>query len=271
MTFRLIRRSEWGARHDDGTGWRALPATQAWLHHSVTIAPDLLPPFDDDYAAIRALEQIGEERFGAGISYTRLITPAGLIFEGHSISRIGTHTGGRNRESVGYCLVGNYDAHRVNPRQFLALVWCIQEDYRRSWLDAPKLDGGHRDLKSTACPGRYAYDLIDEVNNLASGPTVADPIDTQEDEDLDYTEHGWLDFTRQRVGGMMPQRYYKPVPDSKYGEIQLVPANESGAIPATVLDQADGNYLAVGLQKLTEAVQDLAQKVDELRPPGSET
>jgi hypothetical protein len=93
----------------------------------------------------------------------------------------------------------------------------------------------------------------------------------REDEDLDATEHGWLDFIRQRVGGMMPQRYYKPVPDSRYGETQLVSADEPGAVPAAVLDQADGNYLAVGLQKLTEAVQDLAQKVDELRPPGSET
>jgi hypothetical protein len=172
MEFRVIPRSEWGARYDNGSGPRRLPATEAWLHHSVTVAPDPVPPFDDDYVAIRTLESIGESRFGRGISYTRLLTPAGLVFEGHSIDRVGTHTGGRNTVAVGYCLVGNYDATKPTDAQVLALAWCLQEDRRRGWLDRPALDGGHRDLKATACPGKYAYALIGHVNRLAAGPPV---------------------------------------------------------------------------------------------------
>lgn len=172
MSYRLIPRAEWGARHDNGTGGRKLPASEAWLHHSVTTAPDLVPPFDDDYAAIRALEDIGESRFGAGISYTRCITPAGLVFEGHSIDRIGTHTANHNTAAVGYCLVGNYDVTAPPDAMIHALVWCLQEDYRRGWLGRQTLNGGHRDLKSTACPGQHAYALIPTINQLALGPPI---------------------------------------------------------------------------------------------------
>lgn len=176
MTYRLIPRSEWGARYGNGTGARKLPATEAWLHHSVTIAPDLVAPFGDDYEAIRTLEKIGQDRFGAGISYTRCVTPAGLVFEGHSIDRIGTHTQNHNTVGVGYCLVGNYDLAAMTAEQERALAWCLQEDCRRGWLDAPKLDGGHRDLKATACPGGLAYPRIPAVNSLAAGPPVTDTV-----------------------------------------------------------------------------------------------
>jgi hypothetical protein len=168
----IINRARWGARYANGFGTRRLPATQSWLHHSVTIAPDLVPPFDDDYAAIRALEDIGQRRFGGGISYTRLITPAGLIFEGHSIDRVGSHTADRNTVAVGYCLVGNYEVQRPTVAQVRALAWCLQHDHQHGWIDTPRLDGGHRDLKSTACPGGYAYEAIPSVNQLAAGGPI---------------------------------------------------------------------------------------------------
>lgn len=174
----IISRAQWGARHPNGFRDRRLPATQAWLHHSVTIAPDLVPPFDDDYAAIRAIEAVGQQRFGGGMSYTRLFTPVGLIFEGHGIGREGSHTAGRNTIGAGYCLVGNYDTQRPTDAQVRAIAWCLQHDHAAGWLDAPQLDGGHRDLKATACPGRHAYSAIGRINQLAAGG----PIEIEEDE-----------------------------------------------------------------------------------------
>lgn len=173
----IISRARWGARRPNGSGDRRLPATEGWLHHSVTLAPDLVPPFDDDYAAIRALEEIGHARFGAGISYTRLFTPTGLIFEGHGINRIGTHTGGHNTAAAGYCLVGNYDTTLPTAAQLRAVAWCLQHDHAHGWLAAPRLNGGHRDLKSTACPGQYAYARIGDINRLAAGPPITDVED----------------------------------------------------------------------------------------------
>lgn len=177
--MRIIQRAEWGARHDSAyKGYNApLPATETWLHHSVTIAPDLVPPFTDDYAAIRTLEQIGEDRFGYGISYTWLITPAGLIFEGHRVDGVGTHTGGRNSRARAICLVGNYEDAEPTDEQITAAAWLLQHAHQRGWIDRPALDGGHRDLKATACPGIKAYRRIDDINRLAAGPPITEEDD----------------------------------------------------------------------------------------------
>jgi hypothetical protein len=161
--YDIISREEWGAKYANGFGPRPVGNLITRLHHSVTIAPDLLPPFTDDYAAVRALEAIGQSRFGKGMSYNTLFTPAGLIFEGLGIDRVGAHTGGANTPTAGLCLVGNYEKDKP-PRPMLeAISWYLQYGVGRWWTDA-KLDGGHRDVASTACPGKYAYELIDNIN-----------------------------------------------------------------------------------------------------------
>lgn len=167
MSYRIIPRSEWGARYANGFGSRALPTKEVWLHHSVTIAPDLLPPFDDDYEAIRTLERIGQSRFGHGISYTFLITPVGLVFEGHSVDRVGAHTAGRNTISAAICFVGNYEQDEPTEAQLDNAGWLLAHGFLSGWFDAADLNGGHRDLKSTACPGQHAYDRMADIDRRA--------------------------------------------------------------------------------------------------------
>lgn len=167
MTHRIIPRAEWGARYDNGAGSRKLPAREAWLHHTVTIAPDTVAPFDDEVASMRDLERIGQSRFGRGISYTRLVFPGGNVYEGHSIDRIGAHTAGHNTVAVAYSLVGNYEVADMPDAMVDAVAWALAHDFLNGWIDAVPLDGGHRDLKATACPGRFAYALIGEINRRA--------------------------------------------------------------------------------------------------------
>lgn len=189
--YRIIPRAEWGATEDNGAGPAPLPALEVWLHHSVTIAPDLLPPFDDDYAAIRTLEQIGESRFGRGMSYTFPITPAGLIFEGHSVDRKGSHTANRNSVARGIVLVGNYETTRPTEAQLDAVAWLLVHGWLAGWWIAAALAGGHRDLKQTACPGQHAYDAMPEIDRRAKAladhlfaPEVLALIVTREDPDM---------------------------------------------------------------------------------------
>lgn len=163
---RIIQRPEWGARHEDGFGPRPVGALKVFVHHSVTIAPDLLPPFTDDYAAVRTLEAIGESRFGRGISYHFPITPAGLLFEGVSIDRIGAAITNYNTPTANIVLVGNYDVNRP-PRPMLeSLDWLLHHGVAKGWWRKPHIDGGHRDAPGaqTACPGRFAHELLDNVN-----------------------------------------------------------------------------------------------------------
>lgn len=168
----IISRAQWGARY--ASAYRnydaPLPAPDVWLHHSVTIAPDVVPPFDDDYAAIRTIEQVGQNRFGWGISYTWLITPAGLIFQGHRVDGVGTHTANRNSSSRAICFVGNYEANVPTAEQLQATAWLLRHAKAQGWIEDAMLTGGHRDLKATACPGINAYRLIDDINALAAQP-----------------------------------------------------------------------------------------------------
>lgn len=168
---RIIPRSEWGARYPAGFRDATLPVDELWLHHSVTIAPDLVAPFDDDYAAVRRLEEIGHQRFGGGMSYTFPITPVGLVFEGHGVGRSGAHTLGRNHIARSFVFVGNYQDHPVTREQKVSAAWLLVHGRRQGWWTEARLSGGHRDAPGqdpTACPGDQAETAIDEINALAA-------------------------------------------------------------------------------------------------------
>jgi hypothetical protein len=173
----VIPRSAWGARHENGFADRPLPVQRVYLHHSVTIAPDLLPPFTDDDAAVRTLELIGEQRFGGGISYTWPITPVGRVYEGHSVHRRGAHTGGQNTTAAAIVFVGDYDRNRPTGAQIESAAQLLVQEYRARRIVSPRIYGGHRDAPgaSTACPGRYAMEAIPTINARAAALLAGAP------------------------------------------------------------------------------------------------
>jgi hypothetical protein len=162
----IVTRHEWGARYGDGRAGARFPATELWLHHSATVAPQVDAPIADDYEAIRAIERIGCERFGEvyGFPYTFAITPSGRIFEGHDVTKLGAHTAGHNTVGRGICLVGDYSRRGLTPAQFDALVYLVPFGRSAGWWTVGGLTGGHRDTKATACPGEVAYTQIGEIN-----------------------------------------------------------------------------------------------------------
>jgi hypothetical protein len=172
----IITREQWGAAFEDGYGTSTLPASEVWLHHSVTVAPDLVAPFDDEDQAMRTLERIGEQRFGRGISYTFAVMPTGRVFEGHSVEREGAHTKGRNDLARAVVLVGNYDVDKPTPEMVESVAQLLVDGKARGWWKAAKLNGGHKQAPgaATACPGRHGMAVVDAINaraaKLTAGP-----------------------------------------------------------------------------------------------------
>lgn len=156
--MKLVSRSQWGARLRLGPPMR-LPVSEAWLHHSVTRLTY------DPIADMRAIERVGEQRFGR-FSYSYAYhRPSRSVLVGAG-DTVGAHTGGRNSRSLGVVLIGNYDNEALDD----AAVADLAELFR--WLvDTGRLrpgtypTGGHRDLKSTACPGGRAYARLDDIRN----------------------------------------------------------------------------------------------------------
>lgn len=197
MTLRIITRAEWGARHADGFATLTGPASELWLHHSATIAPDLLPPYDDDYAAVRTLEKIGQERFGGGISYTFAVTPVGLCFQGTSVQRRGAHTHGHNTAGRAIVLVGNYDKNPPTRAQVATVGALIAHGKAQKWWTVSQLTGGHRDAERpgyTECPGEQAERAIREINQAAIGWPVQPapvPVVKPPAKPGNYLPHDW--------------------------------------------------------------------------------
>ncbi len=168
----IYGRAAWGAKHVAGFGPAPLPAKTVWLHHSATAAPPADASFAVDAAAVRVLEQIGQDRFGGGISYTFAVTPSGRVFEGHGVDRQGAHTKGLNTTGRAIVLVGNYDTARPTPAQVAAVVELLHYGAASRWWTTPALTGGHRDAPgaATACPGRFAHALLGDINRSAAAP-----------------------------------------------------------------------------------------------------
>lgn len=168
----IISRETWGARHNDGFHNRKVGRLDKWLHHSVTTQLATDASQDREEIEIRKLEDIGQSRFKGGISYTFVFAPSGRIYEGHSIGRVGAHTAGRNSISAGLCLLGNYEDNRVTVEQVAAVAWLLNHGITKGWWTENKLDGGHRDTKATACPGRNGYSAISKINVTAKSGKV---------------------------------------------------------------------------------------------------
>lgn len=200
----IIPRAEWGARHEAGDGPAPLPAREMWLHHSVTIAPDLVPPFGDEHQAMRTLELIGEQRFHRGISYTFAVMPNGRVYEGHGVDRLGAHTGGRNSFARAIVWVGNYDVSRPPAAMVEATAQLLVHGWRKGWWTAPRLNGGHRQAPgaSTTCPGRHAMDAIGQINARAAAIRDGAPIPSEEDDSMSAADVQALkDFLQNITGG----------------------------------------------------------------------
>lgn len=168
--MQIITRSEWGARYDDGFGALRPPAAEVWLHHTGGNEPD-------SPAGIRELEQVGQDRFAGGISYTFLIGQSGTVYEGTTPNREGAHTFGHNTVGRGICWIGNFQVVNPTERIIQATADLLVHGRNLGWWSQPRLTGGHRDVVATQCPGVNAYAVIGEVNRRAGGvsPDDGDP------------------------------------------------------------------------------------------------
>ena len=152
------------------------PADEVWIHHSVTKATS---------SAVRdmqMIERIGVQRGFGRFSYSYAYHPPTrnwLVGAGFSV---GAHTGGRNSRSLGLVVIGNTnedDLPHFTEDCAEMILWLISrgqlkptEDahiYPQGKWKAPGYPtGGHRDQKSTACPGDHAYDLIGAIRTTVA-------------------------------------------------------------------------------------------------------
>lgn len=198
----IASRASWGARFRDGVGNRAIGNLERYLHHTVTAHLPTTATLDQERAQWRHVENIGQQRFGAGMSYTFGVFPSGRVYQGASVGRISYHSGaGRNTRGVGIALVGNYDTNPIGHRAIEGVGALLREGVRRGWWRGLTITATHRDFSATACPGRHAHAAVGAINRAASGsghghdsirpqpPEVNDMFEAADRAKLDLTWH----------------------------------------------------------------------------------
>ncbi|WP_129787033.1 peptidoglycan recognition protein family protein [Promicromonospora panici] len=158
----IASRASWGARYPDGDLTLTGLAVEVFVHHSVTAQLSADASIAAEAEQMRALESVGQSRFGTGISYNVVIFPSGRAYQGVSWNRRGTHTGGRNSTSRSICFAGNYETNQPTAAQISTAAAIYREGKQRWWTQAAPLYG-HRDVSQTACPGRNLYARIDDI------------------------------------------------------------------------------------------------------------
>lgn len=165
--MRIVSRTEWGANPRSlPTATMRLPATEVYLHHSVSTVTDY--PIAD----MRSIERIGLTRFGQ-FSYSFVVHPHdGEIFEGCGLRR-GAHTSQKNSTSFGICWAGNYEERAPKAQQIDATRWLINELTKQGHLVPGAPIRGHRDTGfATACPGQKLYAMLDVIRHPWQGDTT---------------------------------------------------------------------------------------------------
>ena len=179
----LVPRSEWGSTYDYARRHLSRPApvakVETCLHTTVTVAPDVLPPYGDEREAMRLLERIGTQRFGSGLSYNAVAFPSGNAYDGQPLNNKATHSEYQrwNWDRASIALCGNYDKDRPTAAM-LATVAAIQAEWLRDGVIQTVTLRGHYEVAAKACPGRYAIKRMDDIAAMARGLLKEDDMPT---------------------------------------------------------------------------------------------
>ncbi|MCY2961460.1 MAG: peptidoglycan recognition family protein [Planctomycetota bacterium] len=172
----LVARADWGAmKAKPGLMDRTVGAySRITVHHSADNDPVVLDgSAARTYEAMRDIQRAhmnGKETHYGDIGYHFVIDPYGRVLEGRELAYQGAHAKGDNNvRNIGICLIGNFDEEKPTDAALTALRRLI-DDLRTRYSIARNMVYGHRDLRSTRCPGE---NLARWVISYRGGPPGA--------------------------------------------------------------------------------------------------
>ena len=188
----VVTRKQWGADETIRRNDRSYaPVRKLVVHHT---ASDNNP--SNPASVVRFVEKY--HTVGRGFSdsgYNYLIDHRGAIYEGRAARRylpnevvteednkawgvVGAHAKGVNAGNCGVCLIGNFDTGSPSDAAIASLTWLLawKASYHRidalaseQYIDIfgnhrafPNI-AGHRQVGSTACPGKRLYQLLPTI------------------------------------------------------------------------------------------------------------
>lgn len=119
-------------------------------------------PTDDDLSA-KEINASHQAKGWTCIGYHYVIRKNGVVEIGRPHWTVGAHAYGENSHTIGIHVCGNFEIANPTPAQIESLAMLLANictDYGLP-IDNKHIVG-HRDLMSTACPGKSLYELLAE-------------------------------------------------------------------------------------------------------------
>lgn len=158
----IVSRKDWGARprKSENRGNLNKKSTGHWNGPPVKIGGKLTWDHGKCASLVRGIQNFHMDGRGwTDIAYNFVICPHGTIFEGRGLNRInganGTNTGNRTSHAIMWLSGQTNPFTQAEKRSFRE---CVR--YVFDMTDAPDEAIGHRDHKSTECPGNERYGWI---------------------------------------------------------------------------------------------------------------
>lgn len=173
MSFRIIRREEWGAfAPRSRIVYASWPKSSPLIvHHAAGTTPAVSAELRQDSEIVRGIDRFHYYTRGwtaGGVGYSYLVTPSGRIFEGRGANSSGAHTIGFNTTHPAVCLVGDYSSRTPSSEAVHAVAWLANHIGHETVV-------AHRDLNATTCPGDAGYAALGSIRAAIRAGAQAPP------------------------------------------------------------------------------------------------
>jgi hypothetical protein len=171
-------RSTWGARPSRCSSSLGKVYRMA-IHHTESPTIDSLSPA----ARLRQIQSYHMDVKGwCDIGYHYLVSRDGRIWEGRPSTQLGSHAGGANTGNIGIAVIGSHDSTPVSTVQVDAIASLVRQLGERHGVSIDRdVVKGHREYKSTSCPGNKLEAQLDGLVQVAgNGAPVESPGDVEE-------------------------------------------------------------------------------------------
>ncbi|KAK3104594.1 hypothetical protein FSP39_005827 [Pinctada imbricata] len=163
---KIYTRDTWGARRDKGDNSLTTPVGLFFIHHTAG------ETCDNDVkcsSVLRNIQQFHQNtKNWDDIGYSFLVAGNGHIYEGRGWNRQGSHTQNYNSRALAMSFLGNFMNDEPSALAQQATHKFLKCAVNKRFLNADYSLYGHRDVKSTDCPGTKLYDLVRKWPNYNS-------------------------------------------------------------------------------------------------------
>ncbi|MCB9838658.1 MAG: N-acetylmuramoyl-L-alanine amidase [Phycisphaeraceae bacterium] len=131
---------------------RMLPPQRITIHHD-GMDPVTLSSRTDVAQRLEQIRKAHLNRDFGDIGYHFIIDPTGNVWEGRPLTWQGAHVAHQNEHNIGVMCLGNFEVQRPTDTQLSALDRFVAKLMRQYRIPVREIKT-HRELASTACPGR---------------------------------------------------------------------------------------------------------------------